>query len=70
MSEKKKTLRMKFTTDEGKKVSVSLAGCKEGITAQDVDAAMDTMLANQIFVFGLDEKRGAAVIDTTVTELF
>jgi hypothetical protein len=31
MSEKKKTLRMKFTTDEGKKVSVSLAGCKEDI---------------------------------------
>jgi hypothetical protein len=31
---------------------------------------MDTMIANQIFVFGLDEKRGAVVVDTTVTELF
>jgi hypothetical protein len=70
MTEKKKTLRMKFTTGDGENVSVSLAGCKEDITAAEVDAAMDTMLANRIFVFGLDEKRGAAVIETTVTELF
>ena len=66
----KHTLRMKFKASDDKNVSVSLSGCKGGISAQDVEAAMDVMLANQIFVFKLDEKRGAAVTETTVTDLF
>ncbi|MDR0649435.1 MAG: DUF2922 domain-containing protein [Synergistaceae bacterium] len=68
--QKKNTLRMKFKTAEDKNVSVSLSGCKGGVTAQDAEKAMDTMLANQIFTFGLAEKRGAAVTETTVTDLF
>ncbi|MDR1515566.1 MAG: DUF2922 domain-containing protein [Synergistaceae bacterium] len=67
---KKRVLRMRFVTDEGKKTNISLSECKEGVTAEEVGAAMDKMLANQVFIFGLDEKGGAAVVETTVTELF
>jgi hypothetical protein len=69
-STKKRVLQMRFVTDEGKKNNISLSECKEGVTAAEVDAVMDKMLANQVFVFGLGGKRGAAVLETTVTELF
>jgi hypothetical protein len=66
----KRTLRMKFGTNEGKATRVSLSGCKEGITAQEAESAMDTMIASQIFMAGLGDKRGASVTKLTETVLF
>ena len=65
-----RTLGMKFDTDEGKSVTVSLAHCKTGLTAQKVRGAMETMIENQIFTFGLNSPLGAHVTERTVTELF
>jgi hypothetical protein len=61
---------MKFDADDGKNVTVTLAHCKDGLTAQKVLGAMETMIENQIFTFGLNGALGARVTERTVTELF
>jgi hypothetical protein len=69
-TEVKRTLRMKFGTKEGKAARVSLCQCKDGVSAQETESAMDKMIASQIFMAGLDEKRGASVSTLTETVLF
>jgi hypothetical protein len=70
MSETTKTLHLKFGTDEGKSATISINHCKDNVTAQEAQGAMDTMIANPIFTFGLSEKLAASVVERTVTELF
>lgn len=65
-----KRLGMKFDTDLGKPVTISLAHCGGNIAADAVRDAMDSMIANQIFVYGLTGKVTAEIVDRTVTKLF
>jgi hypothetical protein len=61
---------MIFDTDAGKSATISLNHCKEDLTAQDVDGAMDMMIDNPVFIFGLTDKQRASVVERTVTDLF
>jgi hypothetical protein len=70
MADVKRTLRMKFNTDEDKLTTISLSSCKDGITAPEAHDAMDAMIANDTFTVGLEEKAGASVAELKVTTLF
>ncbi len=66
-----KTVKLKFMTDAGKSFSVSLnyaapALLEEGGKAL-IDAAAEAIMVNQPFNVTLAAKKGAEVIDTTVT---
>lgn len=65
-----RTLSMKFTTDEGKNATISVPYCRDDLEAQGVRDAMDAVIASQVFTHGLAAKKGAQVIERTVTELF
>jgi hypothetical protein len=66
------TLRMIFVNEAGNKYSVNFKDPKAGITAAEVSAAMDVIIAKNIFETSggdLVTKDSAALIDTTETEL-
>lgn len=44
-----KSLLMSFMNEQGKKVSVKVDGVKEGVTQAEVSAAMDAIIAKNIF---------------------
>jgi len=67
------TLRMSFLNQGGNNVTISLDNPKEALTAAEVQAAMDLIIARNIFTSSggdLISKAYARVIDTTTTELF
>ena len=67
------TLRMSFLNQGGNNVTISLDNPKEDLTAAEVQAAMDLIIARNIFTSSggdLISKAYARVIDTTTTELF
>ncbi len=70
MSTTTRTLGMKFGTDMDKTVTVSVPHCKTDLTATNVQATMDVMIARQIFTHSLTQKAGAQIVERTVTTLF
>lgn len=64
------TLRMKFATDLGKDATISVACCKEDLTAEAVGEAMDTLIASEVFSVPLSAKAGADIVERSVRELF
>jgi hypothetical protein len=64
-----KTLELIFKNGEGKTARFSVPEPVEPVDPSAVNAAMDLMIAKNIFVGGLTEKVGARVIDNTVTEI-
>ena len=61
-----KTLRMEFTTGEGdKNFVVSLPHAKDGLTAGAVTAAMNVLIAQDIFVTALTGIESADVVTRT-----
>ena len=66
-----KSIKMYFMLDSGKSLTVSLSNASTAITEEGgtalVDAAMDALMANQPFNATLAAKRGAELVDTTVT---
>mgnify|MGYP000882369908 CR=1 FL=1 len=64
-----KTLRMKFATDEGKDLTISLNYAKAGLTALEVENAMNEMIDQEFFAEAILGIAGADIVDRTVTVL-
>ena len=64
------TLRMQFGTGTDKDFLVSIPNVKAGLTQAAVEAAMDTLIAQDIFTTSLVTKAGAEIVDRTSVELF
>ncbi|MFR5264994.1 DUF2922 domain-containing protein [Clostridium sp.] len=47
--EKKYVLKMNFKNEEGKQSSITIKNIKENLEKTDVDAAMNAIVANDIF---------------------
>ena len=60
-----KTLRMEFKTGEEKNFVVSLPYAKDGLTAAAVTAAMNVLIAQDIFITAITGIVSADVIDRT-----
>ncbi len=65
-----RTLRMKFATDLGRDTTISVNYCKDDLTAETVQGAMETLISNPVFVYGLSSSAGADIVERTVTTLF
>ena len=66
-------LKMVFATPLNKQVTLSLNNPKDTLAAAEVQAAMDTIIAKNIFMTSngeLTAKVSARIIDTTTNELF
>lgn len=66
-----KTLAMNFLNESGKKVAIRVSNVKDGITEAEVTAAMDVILAKNLFAStggDLKVKDSAELIDKTSTE--
>jgi len=64
-----KTLRMVFGTSDNDTMSISLRYPKEGLTPAEVQAAMQSIIDNSIFVDDINAILSAEITDRTVTEL-
>lgn len=60
-----KTLRMEFSTGEDKNFVVNLSNAKDGLTAGEVTAAMNVLIAQDIFVTALTGIESAEVVTRT-----
>lgn len=68
-----KTLRLTFTTSLGKSHSITLKNPKVGLTAAEAEAAMDTIIAKNIFMTTGGEyvaKKDIKVLDNSTTDLY
>lgn len=69
----KKVLRMTFNNAMGGSVSLTLPEPKVGITAAEIEAAMDLIIAKNIF-FGTGgafvSKKDIKIVDTTTEDLY
>lgn len=69
----KKVLRMSFNSAMGSAVTITLPDPKAGITAQEIEAVMDLIIAKDIF-FGnggaLISKRDIKIVDTVTDDLY
>ncbi len=68
-----KKLVMKFVDAAGNNKSMTISDVKEGLTAENAQTLMDTIIAKDIFAFGPDaltSKDSASIVETTETELF
>jgi len=69
----KKTLRITFETTGGNAYSITLPEPKEGLTGQQIEEAMDLIIAKNIFLTSSGElaaKRDIKIIDTTTEDLY
>ncbi|MDQ7096311.1 DUF2922 domain-containing protein [Desulfosporosinus sp. PR] len=69
----KKVLRLSFSNASGNAVTITLPQPKEGITAAEIEAAMDLIIARNIFLSPggeLVSKRDAGIINTTTEDLY
>jgi len=67
-----KTLSMIFLNEEGAKSSITLSGIRDDLTQAEVSAAMDVIIAKNIFQSNggnLVAKYSAQITDKTVTAL-
>lgn len=64
-----KTLRMVFGTSDNDTMSISLRYPKDGLTAAEVQTAMQSIITNSIFVDSINSVISAEITDRTVTEL-
>ena len=64
------TLRMEFSTGEGKNFLVSVPQVKAGLTQTAVEAAMNSLVTANVFTTTLTGLVGAEVVDRTSVELF
>jgi len=65
-------LSMTFINEEGAKANVSLSGIRDDLTQAEVSAAMDVIIAKNIFQTGgcnLVAKHSAQITERTVTAL-
>lgn len=72
-SSSKKVLRMTFNNALGGAVSITLPEPKDGLTAVEIEAVMDQLIAKNIFIStggALVSKRDIKIIDTTTDDLY
>ena len=65
-----KTLKMVFGTAGGDKWQMTLRYPKDDLDAEDVEAAMEAVIAADVFASGLTDALAAQIIGRTVTDLF
>ncbi len=68
-----KTLRMVFRNEAGKNVTISMDNPKNDVTTAEIEAAMDLVIARNIFTSSggdLVSKQDIRIIDTTTNDLF
>lgn len=65
-----KTLRLTFTTSLGTSHSITLKHPKDGLTAAEAEAAMDLVIAKNIFLTTYVAKKDIKVLDNTTTDLY
>jgi len=73
MADTKKVLRMSFAAVDGSTMSLTLDNPKMGLTQAEVEGAMDTVIAKNIFAGtggDLVAKKDAKVIDTVTNDMF
>ncbi|AFM43103.1 Protein of unknown function (DUF2922) [Desulfosporosinus acidiphilus SJ4] len=69
----KKVLRMTFNNAAGNAVTITLPQPKAALTAADIEAVMDQIIAKNIFLTPggeLISKRDVRIIDTTTNDLY
>jgi hypothetical protein len=69
----KKVLRMSFNDSMGGALTITLPDPKEGITAVEIEAVMDQILAKDIFLTSggsLVSKRDVKIVNTVTDDLF
>ncbi len=67
------TLQMRFVTQAGSRVTISLDNPKDTLTEAEVTAAMDQIIASNVFTASggdLVSKDSAQVIDRTVNVIY
>ncbi|MFA7468533.1 MAG: DUF2922 domain-containing protein [Desulfotomaculaceae bacterium] len=67
------TLQMRFVNQAGSRVSISLDNPKDDLTEAEVTAAMDQIIAKNVFITSggdLVSKDSAQIIDRTVNVLY
>ena len=67
-----KYLMMTFTTEGGDKATLSVSGIKEDLTAEEIAAAMDVIIAKDAFIAkggSLKEKLSAQIITKNVDQI-
>lgn len=67
-----KTLAMNFLNEAGKKIAIRVANVKDNVTEAEVIAAMDAIIAKNIFTStggDLKTKDSAEIVDKNTTEL-
>ncbi len=64
-----RTLKMSFKTVDDDKWTLNLRYAKSGLTAGEVQTAMQTLIDHPVFLAGVTAVVGAEVVEQTVTEL-
>lgn len=67
------TLRMVFRTEGGTNFTISLDNPKNNLTAQEIEAAMDLIIAKNVFLTpggALASKQDIQIIDRTTNDLY
>lgn len=73
MAEQKTVLRLVFAAADGQSMSITLDSPKAGLTAQEIETVMDTIIAKNIFQSAggdLVSKKDAKIIDTTTNDMY
>ena len=69
----KKVLRMTFNNASGAAVTITLPQPKASLTAAEIEAVMDQIIAKNIFLTSggeLISKRDVKIVDTTTDDLY
>jgi len=67
-----KTLQLIFVTTEGKQTSLTVDEPKDGLTAAEVEAAMQQIISSGVFQvdgYLLETAKGARIVERNVTEI-
>jgi len=73
MAETTQTLKLVFENENGGNFTISLDNPRDDVTAAEVESAMDTVIAKNIFLTtggALVAKKDAKIIDRTVNDLY
>lgn len=73
MATNTKTLRLVFRNQEGKNVTISLDNPRSDVTSAEIEAAMDLVIARNIFTSSggdLVSKQDIRLIDSTTNDLY
>jgi hypothetical protein len=68
----KRVLELVFTTTTGKETKINIENPKEPVVEADVKAAMDKIVAANVFLFGTGEItgiKGARIVERSTTDV-